>query len=91
MICHIALSTGTEVDVVAEVGGGEAKVEILDDGDVVGCTPCDYLVALVVVFACGKFGLLGMDIDNHGDMGAVAHGLQLGETGIEWFAVLADA
>ena len=35
--------------------------------------------------------LLGMEIDNHGDMGAVAHGLKLGETGIEWFAVLTDA
>ena len=32
-----------------------------------------------------------MEIDNHGDMGTVAHGLKLGETGIEWFAVLADA
>ena len=91
MICHIALTMGTEVDVVAEVGGGEAKVEILDEGDVVGGTPCDYLVALVVVFASGKCGLLGMEIDHHGDMGAVAHGLQLGETGIEWFAVLANA
>ena len=66
---------GTEVDVVAEVGDGKTKVEVLDDGDVVGCTPCDYLVALIVVFACGKFGLLGMEIDNHGDMCAVAHGL----------------
>ena len=82
---------GTKVNVVAEIGGGETLVEILDDGDVVGCTPCDYLVTLVVVFACGKFGLLGMAIDNHGDMGAVAHGLKFGETGIEWFAVLADA
>ena len=91
MICHIALTMGTEVDVVAEVGGGEAKVEILDEGDVVGGTPCDYLVALIVVFASGKFGLLGMEIDNQRDMGTVAHGLKLGETGIEWFAVLADA
>ena len=91
MICHIALSTGTEVDVVAEVGGGETMVEILDEGDVVGGTPCDYLVALIVVFASGKFSLLGMEIYHHGDMGTVAHGLQLGETGIEWFAVLADA
>ena len=91
MICHIALTMGTEVDVVAEIGGGETMVEILDDWDVVGCTPCDYLVTLVVVFACGKFGLLGMEIDHHGDMGAVAHGLKLGKTGIEWFAVLADA
>ena len=74
---------GTEVDVVSEIGGGETMVEILDDGDVVGCTPCDYLVTLVVVFASGKFSLLGMEIDNHGDMGTVAHGLKLGETGIE--------
>ena len=79
------------MDIIAEVGGGETKVEILDDGDVVGCTPCDYLVTLVVVFASGKFGLLGMEIDNHWYMGTVAHGLKLGETGIEWFAVLADA
>ncbi len=41
MICHIALTMSTEVDIIAEVGGGETKVEILDDGDVVGCTPCD--------------------------------------------------
>ena len=75
MICHIALTMGTEVDVVAEVGGGETMVEILDEGDVVGGTPCDYLVALIVVFASGKFSLLGMEIDNHGDMSAVAHGL----------------
>ena len=78
MICHIALTMSTEVDIVAEIGGGETMVEVLDDGDVVGGTPCDYLVALVVVFACGKFGLLGMEIDNHGDMGTVAHGLKLG-------------
>ena len=31
-----------------------------------------------------------MEIDDHGDMGTVAHGLKLGGTGIEWFAVLAD-
>lgn len=91
MICHIALAMRTEVDVVAEVRDGESKFEILDDGDVVGCAPCDNLVALVVVFACGKFGFLGMEIDYHGDMGAVAHLLQLVESGIEWFAVLADA
>ena len=91
MICHIALAMGAEADVVAEVGDGKTKVEVLDDRDVVGCTPCDYLVALVVVFASGKLGLLGMEIDDHGDMGAVAHVLQLVESGIEWFAVLADA
>ena len=91
MICHIALTMDTEVDVVAEVGDGEVVVEILDDGDVVGCTPCYYLVTLVVVFAYCKFGLLGMEIDYHGDMSAVAHLLQLVESGIEGFAVLADA
>ena len=31
MICHIALTMGTEVDVVAEVGDGEVVVEILDE------------------------------------------------------------
>ena len=69
---------GRREDILAKMSGeidGIVAYEILDDGDVVGCTPCDYLVALVVVFACGKFGLLGMEIDNHGDMGAVAHGL----------------
>ena len=91
MICHIALTMSTEVDIVAEIGGGETMVEVLDDGDVICCAPCDNLVALIVVFACSKLSFLGMEIDHYGDMGTVAHGLKLGETGIEWFAVLADA